>query len=60
MLLADLLSECYAVEFEETWERERTGTPVSVLAARLYATDGSLRETRVILLMGVEHTHRAI
>ncbi|MDF9746281.1 IS6 family transposase, partial [Natrinema sp. S1CR25-10] len=23
-MLADLLSECYATEFDESWERERT------------------------------------
>ncbi|MCD2201712.1 IS6 family transposase, partial [Halobacterium sp. KA-4] len=24
MMLADLLSECFAADLEETWERERT------------------------------------
>ncbi len=33
MQLADLLSECYAVEFDEAWERERTATPVRVFAS---------------------------
>ena len=28
MLLADLLSECYAVEFDEAWERERGGVQI--------------------------------
>ncbi|QFU84441.1 IS6 family transposase [Natronorubrum aibiense] len=61
MLLADLLSECYAVEFDEVWERERTATPVRVFAVRLHSTGCSLRETQVILrLIGVERTHQAI
>jgi len=27
-MLADLLSECFAADLEESWERERTATPV--------------------------------
>ncbi|WP_222912843.1 IS6 family transposase [Natrinema sp. SYSU A 869] len=61
MWLADLLSECYAAEFDECWERERTATPVRVFAVRLHATGCSLRETQAILrLIGVERTHQAI
>ncbi len=44
MQLADLLSECYATEFDEAWERERTAMPVRVFAVRLHATGCSLRE----------------
>ncbi len=61
MSLADLLSECYAAEFDESWERERTVTPVWAFAVRLHATGCSLRETQVILrLLGVERSHQAI
>jgi len=28
MQLADLLSECYAAKFDESWEQKRTATPV--------------------------------
>ncbi|GAB7121159.1 hypothetical protein JCM9743_36300 [Natrinema sp. JCM 9743] len=38
MMLADLLSESYAAEFDECWERERTATPVRAFAVRLHAT----------------------
>ncbi len=61
MWLADLLSGCYAVEFDEAWERERTATPVRVFAVRLYATGCSLRGTQAILrLIGVKRSHQAI
>ncbi|GAB7019516.1 IS6 family transposase [Halostagnicola bangensis] len=61
MKLADLLSESYAAEFDEVWERERTATPVRVFAVRLHATGCSLRETQAILrLIGVERSHQAI
>ena len=61
MTLANLLSESYAAEFDECWERERTATPVRVFPARLHATGCSLRETQSILrLIGVERTHQAI
>mgnify|MGYP002760782390 CR=1 FL=1 len=61
MMLADLLSECFAADLEETWERERTATPVRAFAVRLHATGCSLRETQAILrLFGVERSHQAI
>ncbi len=61
MQLADLLSESYATDLEESWERERTATPVRVFAVRLHATGCSLRETQAILrLIGVERSHQAI
>lgn len=60
MKLADLLSECYAAEFDECWKRERTTTPVRVFAVRFHATGCSLRETQAIIrLIGVEHSHQA-
>ncbi|CQR49511.1 hypothetical protein BN996_00972 [Haloferax massiliensis] len=34
-MLADLLSECFATDLEETWERERTATPVRAFAVQL-------------------------
>jgi hypothetical protein len=42
MLLADLLSECFPTDLEESWERERTATPVRPFAVRLHATGCSL------------------
>ncbi len=61
MTLADLLSECYATEFDESWERERTATPARVFAVRLHATGCSLRETQSILrLIGIDRSHQAI
>jgi putative transposase len=61
MQLADLLSESYAAEFDEAWERERTATSVRVFAVRLHATGCSLRETQAILrLLGIERSHQAI
>ena len=59
--LADLLSECFAAEFNECWERERTVTPVRAFAVRLHATGCSLRETEAILhLLDVQRSHQAI
>ncbi|WP_226042872.1 IS6 family transposase [Natrinema sp. DC36] len=61
MQFADLLSECDAAEFDESWERKQTATPVRVFVVRLHATGCSLRETQAILrLLGVERTHQAI
>ncbi len=61
MKLADMLSECYAAEFDECWVRERTATPVRVFAVRLHATGCSIREIQAILrLLGVERSHQAI
>lgn len=42
-MLADSLSESYAAEFDESWERERTAMPVRVFAA-LHETGCSLLE----------------
>jgi putative transposase len=60
-MLADLLSSSFAVDLEETWERERTATPVRAFAVRLHATGCSLRETTSILAeLGVERSHGAV
>ncbi len=60
-MLADLLSESYAADFEESWENERTETPVRAFAVRLHATGCSLRETTTILAeLGVERSHGAV
>ncbi|GAA0276013.1 IS6 family transposase [Halobacterium noricense] len=60
-MLADLLSECFAADLEETWERERTATPVRAFAVRLHATGCSLKETTTILAeLGVERSHQDV
>ena len=59
--LADLLSESLAVDYEESWEHERTATPIRVFAVQFHATGCSLRETKEILnLFGVQRSHQAI
>ncbi len=60
-MLADLLSESYDADFKETWENERTATPVRAFAVRLHATGCSLCETTTILAeLGVERSHGAV
>jgi putative transposase len=60
-MLADLLSESYDADLEETWENERTATPVRAFAVRLHETGCSLRETTTILAeFGVERSHGAV
>jgi putative transposase len=60
-MLADLLSETLETDFDESWENERTATPVRAFAVRVHATGCSLRETQAILrLLGVERSHQAI
>jgi putative transposase len=60
-MLANLLSECYDADLEETWENERTATPVRAFAVRLHQTGCSLRETTTILAeLGVERSHGAV
>ena len=60
-MLADLLSESLAADYQESWERERTATPVRVFAVQLHATGCSLRETKKILrLLGVHRSHQAV
>jgi len=60
-MLADLLSERYEPDLEETWENERTATPVRAFAVRLHQTGCSLRETTTILAeLGVQRSHGAV
>jgi putative transposase len=60
-MLADLLSECFAADLEESWERERTANALTGVAVRLHATGCSLRETASILTeLGVERSHGAV
>ena len=60
-MLADLLSESYEPDLEETWENERTATPVRAFAVRLHQTGCSLRETTTILAeLGVQRSHGAV
>ncbi|MDL0130808.1 IS6 family transposase [Halobacterium salinarum] len=60
-MLADLLSERYEPDLEETWENEQTATPVRAFAVRLHATGCSLREITTILAeLGVERSHGAV
>ncbi len=60
-MLADLLNESYDVDLEESWENERTATPVRAFAVRLHLTGCSLRETTTILAeLGVERSHGAV
>ncbi|QCS41701.1 IS6 family transposase [Natrinema versiforme] len=60
-MLADLLSESYETNLEESWENERTATPVRAFAVRLHQTGCSLRETTAILAeLGVERSHGAV
>ena len=60
-MLADLLSESYDADLEESWENERTATSVRAFAVRLHQTGCSLRETTTILSeLGIECSHAAI
>ncbi|OLZ39215.1 transposase [Natrinema saccharevitans] len=60
-MLADLLSESYETDLEESWENERTATPVRAFAVRLHQTGCSLRETTTILAeLGVQRSHGAV
>jgi len=60
-MLADLLSDCYDADLEETWENERTANALMGVAVRLHETGCSLRETTTILAeLGVERSHGAV
>ncbi|ELY87393.1 IS6 family transposase [Natrinema altunense] len=60
-MLADLLSESYDADLEESWENERTATPVRAFAVRLHETGCSLREiTKILSELGVERSHGAV
>ena len=61
MSLADLLSQYFAADYEECWERERTASPVRAFAVRLHAAGLSLRETEAVLrILGVKRSFQAI
>ncbi|ADB63695.1 Transposase and inactivated derivatives-like protein (plasmid) [Haloterrigena turkmenica DSM 5511] len=58
---ADLLSESYAADLEESRENERTATPVRAFAIHLHQTGCSLRKTTTILAsLGVERSHGVV
>ncbi|ELY96879.1 transposase [Natrialba taiwanensis DSM 12281] len=60
-MLADLLSESYEMDLEESWENERTATPGRAFAVRLHQIGCSLRETTTILAeLDVERSHGAV
>ncbi|ELY86183.1 transposase [Natrinema altunense JCM 12890] len=60
-MLTDLLNESYTADLEESWENERTATPVRAFAVRLYQTGYSLRETTTTLAeLGIEGSHGAV
>jgi putative transposase len=48
-MLADLLSESYDADLEESWENERTANALTGVAVRLHQIGCSLRETTTIL-----------
>lgn len=48
-MLTDLLIKNNAADFEESWENERTATPVKAFAVRFPQTGCSLREITTIL-----------
>ena len=57
---ADLINESYTAGLKETWENERTATPVRAFAVRLHETGCSLRRiTTILAKLGVERSHRA-
>lgn len=59
-MLADMLSEDYNTDLEESGENERTETPIRAFAVRLHATGCSLRETTILTELGVERSHGAV
>ncbi|MFB6225676.1 MAG: IS6 family transposase, partial [Candidatus Paceibacteria bacterium] len=61
MILTDLLKERSDVENQDTWENERTPTPVRYFAIRLHLMRLSLREIEAVLdWLGVDRCHQAI
>jgi transposase-like protein len=61
MTLADLLKERLDVENQDSWENERTPTPVRCFALRLHSMGLSLREVEAVLdWLGVDRYHQAI
>jgi len=61
MKFADLLKERLDVENQDTWENERTPTPVRCFALRLHSMVLSLREVEAVLdWLGVDRCHQAV
>jgi len=61
MELADLLREPLDVDNQDTWENERTLTPVRCFAVRLHSMGLSLREVEAVLdWVGVDRCHQAV
>lgn len=57
-MLADLLSESYNADLEESGENERTANALTGVAVRLHQTGCSLREATTILAeLGVKRPH---
>ena len=60
MTLADLLKERLDVENQDSWENERTPTPVRCFAVRLHSMGLSLPEVEVVLdWLGIDRCHQA-
>jgi putative transposase len=60
-MLADLLSESYDADLEESWENKRTANALMGVAVRLHQTGCLLRETTTILAdLGVERFHGSV
>jgi putative transposase len=61
MQLADLLRERFDTENQDTWENERTPTPVRCFGVRLHSMEMSYRELEAVLdWLGVERCHQAV
>ncbi|QLH79816.1 IS6 family transposase [Halosimplex rubrum] len=61
MQLADLLREHLDIENQDTWENERTPTPVRCFAVRLHSIGLSLRDVKAVLAwLGVDRCYQAV
>jgi hypothetical protein len=61
MELADLPRERLDIENQDTWENERTPTPIRCFALRLHSMGLSLHEVEAVLdWLGVDRCHQAI
>jgi len=61
MKLADLLREELDVENQDTWENERTPTPVRCFVVRLHSMGLSVREVEGVLAwLGVDRCYQAV
>lgn len=60
-LLADLLTELYAADFQESWECEPTANALMGVAVGFHAVGCSFRVTvSVLAALEVKHSHQAI